>query len=114
MAGHGSPPPPDRGMDSSRVVHRDSGMRSEEHDLSHITGRPTPGSIKEYRPAVGANSPVSDRGTRFQYSVGGNDFGSGRTGRTGSVRTLQRARTAVQSGAKRLAEKRDLYSGKGY
>lgn len=114
MAGHGSPPPPDRAGESARSVTRDSGMHSEEHDLSHLVGRPTPARISEYRPPVGANSPVSDRGTRFQYSVGGNDMGSGQVGRTGSVRTLQRARTAVKVGAQRLGSRQDLYSGKSY
>jgi hypothetical protein len=114
VSGHGSPPPSDRAGDSARSVTRDSGMIREEHDLSHLVGRPTPATISEYRPPVGVNMPVSDRGTRFAYSVGGNDMGSGQVGRKGSVRTLQRARAAVQTGAKRLGARQDLYSGKGY
>lgn len=113
MAGHGSPPPPDRGHNPGRVVHRDSGMLSETHDFSHLVGRPLPASINEYRPAVGAKVPVSDRGTRYAYDIGaGTDLSGGQTARRGSVRTLQRARAAVKSGAQRMSEKRDLYSGK--
>lgn len=89
-------------------------MHSEALDLSHVVGRPTPASISEYRPPVGVGN-VNERGTRFSYSVGpGNDMGTGRFGRQGSVKTLQRARVAVKAGAQRLADRRDLYSGKGY
>ena len=70
MPGHGSVPPPDRGHDPGRVVHRDSGMLSEAHDFSHLAGRPLPARISEYRPPVGAKVPVSDRGTRFAYDIG--------------------------------------------
>lgn len=90
-------------------------MRSESHDFSHLAGRPLPASINEYRPAVGAKVPVSDRGTRFAYDIGAaTDLSGGQTARRGSVRTLQRARAAVRTGAQRLADKRDLYSGKPY
>jgi hypothetical protein len=90
-------------------------MLSETHDFSHLVGRPTPARINEYRPPVGAKVPVSDRGTRFAYDIGaGTDLSGGQSARRGSVRTLQRARAAVRTGAQRLGEKRDLYSGKPY
>src|SRR3954447_14301131 len=98
MPGHGSVPPPDRGHDPSRAVHRDSGMLTEAHDFSHVVGRPLPARISEYRPPVGAKVPVSDRGTRFAYDIGaGTDMSGGQTARRGSVRTLQRARAAVRT-----------------
>jgi hypothetical protein len=115
MAGHGSPPDPDRGRDPARQVHRDSGMHTETHDFSHLVGRPTPAKIQEYRPPVGAKVPLSDRGTRFAYDIGAaTDLSGGQSARRGSVRTLPRARVAVRAGAQRLGEKRDLYSGKPY
>ena len=90
-------------------------MLSEAHDFSHLAGRPLPARISEYRPPVGAKVPVSDRGTRFAYDIGAaTDMSGGQTARRGSVRTLQRARAAVRTGAQRLADKRDLYSGKPY
>ena len=70
------------------------------------------GTIREYRPPVASGALTSDRGTRFQYSVGqGTDMGSGMNNRTGSVRTLPRARAAVRSASQRLADKRDMYTG---
>ena len=99
MAGHGSPPPPDRAMDPSRVVHRDSGMITEEHEH---------GIIHEYRPAVASGSKLSDRGTRYAWDVAG---GAMEGGRGGSVRTLKRARVAVRTAGQRLAQGRDKYTG---
>jgi hypothetical protein len=100
MAGHGSPPPPDRALETSRVVHRDSGMLTEQSDL---------GAVREYRPPVGSGSKLSDRGTRFAWDVAG---GAMNGGRGGSVRTLKRARTAVRVAGQRLSEGRDKYTGR--
>jgi hypothetical protein len=114
MAGHGSPPDPDRGEHPGRRVDRDSGMHSEEHAFPLGSGT-IPARISEYRPPVGSKSPVSNRGTRFAYDIGPTEaLSGGQSARRGSVRTLQRARTAVKSGAIRLDSKRDLYSGKPY
>lgn len=100
MPGHGSPPPPDRGSESNRVVHRDSGMLTEDHGF---------GSVREYRPAVGSGSKLSDNGTRYAWDVGG---GAMEGGRGGSVRTLKRARTAVRVAGQRLSEGSDKYTGR--
>jgi hypothetical protein len=99
MAGHGSAPPPDRANESGRVVHRDSGMHSEEGEH---------GRINEYRPPVGSGSKLSDRGTRYAWTTSTDMFSGGRGG---SVRTLQRARAALRITAQRRAEGRDRYSG---
>jgi hypothetical protein len=73
-------------------------MLTEQHDT---------GFIREYRPPLGT-SKTSDRGTRFMYQVGDSMQG----GRGGSVRTLQRARTAVRTLGQRQAEGRDRYTGR--
>lgn len=89
-------------------------MHSETADYSHLTGRPTPTRIQEYRPPIGSAN-VNERGTRFAYDVGtGSDLSGGQSARRGSVKTLQRARVVTRVGAQRLGAKRDLYSGKPY
>jgi hypothetical protein len=100
MPGFGSPSPRDRGPESGRVVHRDSGMQKSSWKEGQTTHE-----IEEYRPPVGTNR-TSDRGTRFRYNVTHSNIGGGVWGnRQGDVKTAQRAKTAATGAGKRLQMK---------
>ena len=98
MPGHGSDPDPDRSLDPSRQVHRDSGMQRIENEH---------GTIREYRPPVGT-AHTSERGTRYAWDYGG---GAMAGGRGGDVKTLKRASAALSGAANRGMTGQNLYSG---
>jgi len=111
MAGHGSAPPPDRGLESSRQVHRDSGLHRESF-ASQVGGEAVMHSIQEFRPPVGspeARRPATETGTRFRWSMApqGDEF----KGRVATTRSLKRAQVAVARSGQRYAEKRDRFTG---
>jgi hypothetical protein len=103
MAGHGSPPDPDRALHPGRRVTADSGLRNETSEhlgvLTHISEFRVPG------------------GTRFAWEVGERaEPGKGANifakGRGGGVSTYRRAVTATRSAARRVSEGRNLYTGR--
>jgi len=110
MVGPGSEPAKRREKEESRVVTRSSGMfSSREMHPEH----PVEMYIQEYRPKVASGQPLSENGTRYSWQVNAGPDATvmNRQARSGSVRTLKRARAAVRSGARRFAEGRDRYTG---
>lgn len=101
MPGHGSTPDPDRAHDPARQVGRDTGMHKSLERVGQQTRE-----VMEYRPEVGSGAALSDRGTRYKYSVMHSNTGGGVWGaRQGDVRTLRRAQAATRSAGRRLESK---------
>ena len=62
MAGHGSAPPPDRASDRNRVVHRDTGMNTEEHAFT-MSSRKIPAASPSAFTTTGAPCASTTTGT---------------------------------------------------
>lgn len=112
MAGHGSPPPPDRALEPSRAVHRESGLHKEAY-FTQVGDQAVSHTIQEFRPPVGSpesRRPTTEAGTRFRWAMapGGDEF----HGRVQTTRSLKRAQVAVARSGQRYAEKRDRFTGK--
>lgn len=109
MPGHGSAPDPDRALEPSRQVHRDSGLYKESY-TAQVGNQALTHSIQEYRPPPGSAALRSDAGTRFRWSVapGGDEF----HGRVATTRTLKRAQVSVARSGQRYANKLDRFTGK--
>lgn len=104
MAGHGSPPPSDRGGDASRRVHE---IGEATQNPGRVAGVAKPG-------AAGLGRGWSNRTDYHQpYRVEGGLEPRGSLGnRTVMVSTPHRANVAVKNLAGRAAEGRDLYTGR--
>jgi len=109
MAGHGSEPPPDRGGEASRQVHRDSGLHRESY-MAKVGDEAVLHSVQEYRPPPGSPALRNESGTRFRWSMapGGDEF----HGRVATTRTLKRAQVAVARSGERYAAKKDRFTGR--
>lgn len=111
MTGHGSPPPPDRALDASRAVHRESGLHKSSY-ATQVGDEAVLHTIQEYRPPPGSmpSSRLSDTGTRFRWemSPSGDSF---KGGRVATTKSLKRAQVAVARSGQRYAEKRDRFTG---
>jgi hypothetical protein len=115
MAGHGSPPDPDRATHPNRQVGRDSGLYRESY-MAQVGSEPVLHTVEEFRPPAG--SPESRRrltpaGTRFRWAMspggaGNETFG----GRVATTATLKRAQVAVARSGERYAQKRDRFTGR--
>ena len=111
MPGHGSPPPPDRGTDPGRQVSRSLHEEYGEH-----MGVKT--HIQEFNvldPRFPRRSIPTGQ-TRFTWEVGeraeaGKHSDIFAKGRGGGVKSLARAQAATRGAARRVVERRNLYSG---
>jgi hypothetical protein len=112
MTGHGSPPPPDRALDASRAVHRDSGLHKSSF-FTQVGNEAVSHTIEEFRPPVGSpesRRPRTPQGTRFRWAMApqGDEF----HGRVATTASLKRAQIAVTRSGQRYAERKDRFTGR--
>ena len=108
MAGHGSPPPPDRAW--SRLGRSIGTWLHKESYVSKVGDEAVVHSVQEYRPPPGTSGLRSDAGTRFRWSMapGGDEF----HGRVATTRPWKRAQVAVARSGERYAAKKDRFTGR--